>query len=190
MQLCLGQPTGQWYRDLAASLGVPVSLVIGTGIDTTQPFGLDPRNPFPDALVLDAGEQATAAQAISAFNNTIALVASANNAALVDMNGFFNTVKTSGVTVDGETFTTAYIAGGLFSLDGVHPSSKGYGIVANQYIKAMNASFGMHVPYVNINSLPGIPTVQVLSKSASEKSIPVIPYSAWKSFNALWGAGF
>ena len=32
------------------------------GIDTTKPFGFHPQNPFPDALVLDAGEQATAAQ--------------------------------------------------------------------------------------------------------------------------------
>ena len=138
-------------------------------------------------LVLDAGEQVTAATAISSFNATIAEVAAGNGAAVVDMNGFFNTVKTSGVTVNGETFTTAYIAGGLFSLDGVHPSSKGYGIVANEYIKTMNASFGMHVPLVNINSLPGIPTVQSLSKSASDKNIPVIPYSAWKSFERFGG---
>ena len=104
------------------------------------------------------------------------------------MNSFFNKVKASGVVVDGETFTTAYIAGGLFSLDGVHPSSKGEGIVADQFIKTMNASFGMHVPYVDINSLPGIPTPP-LSKLAGDKNIPIIPYSAWRGFNALWGSG-
>jgi lysophospholipase L1-like esterase len=189
----LGQPTGQWYHDLAAATGFPFAALYASysaaGIDTTQPFGLDPRNPFPDALVLDAGEQAIAAAAITSFNATIASVAAANGAAVVDMNGFFNTIKTSGLEVDGETFTTAYIAGNLFSLDGVHPSSKGYGIVANEYIKTMNASFGMHVPLVNINSLPGIPTVQSLSKLAGDKNIPVIPYSAWKSFDALWGSG-
>ena len=186
----IGQSTGQWYHDLAAALGLPFAAVFANyqaaGIDTTQPFGLVPTNPFPDALVLDAGEQATAATAISAFNATIAEVAAGNGAAVVDMNGFFNMIKTSGLVVDGETFTTAYIAGNLFSLDGVHPSSKGYGIVANEYIKTMNASFGMHVPLVSINSLPGIPTVQSLSKSAGDKNIPVIPYSAWKSFDALW----
>jgi lysophospholipase L1-like esterase len=187
----LGQPTGQWYHDLAAALGLPFAAVYANyqaaGIDTTQPFGLDPRNPFPDALVLDAGEQAIAAAAITSFNATIASVAAANGAAVVDMNGFFNTIKTSGLIVDGETFTTAYIAGNLFSLDGVHPSSKGYGIVANEYIKTMNASFGMHVPLVSINSLPGIPTPP-LSKLAGDKNIPIIPYRAWKSFDALWGS--
>ena len=185
----LGQPTGQWYRDLAASLGYPVAAVMGAGIDTTKPFGFHPQNPFPDALVLDAGEQTTAAQAITSFNNTIASVAAANGAAVVDMNGFFNMIKASGLTVNGETFTTAYIAGNLFSLDGVHPTSKGYGIIANQYIKTMNATFGMHVPYVNINTLPGIPTPS-LNKFSSDKTIPSIPYSAWKGFDALWHSGF
>jgi lysophospholipase L1-like esterase len=190
----LGYPTGQWYRDLAAYLGIPVAALYPTyqaaGIDTTKPFGFHPQNPFPDALVLDAGEQATAAQSISDFNTTIAGVAQSNNATVVDMNGFFAKVKASGVVVDGETFTTAYIAGNLFSLDGVHPSSKGEGIVANQFIKTMNASFGMHVPYVNINLLPGIPTTNALSKLATYKNIPIIPYNAWKGFNALWGSGF
>ena len=93
------------------------------------------------------------------------------------------------MTVNGETFKTDYVSGGLFSLDGVHPTSKGYGILANQYIKTMNASFGMHVPYVNINNLPGLPTVQQLGK-LGDKNIPIIPYSAWKGFNALWGSGF
>ncbi|HTX19255.1 MAG TPA: SGNH/GDSL hydrolase family protein [Bacteroidota bacterium] len=186
----LGHPTGQWYRDVAASFNppVPVSAVIGAGIDTTMPFGFHPQNPIPDALVLDADEQATAAQSTSDFNATIASVAAAAGAAVVDMNGFFNSVKASGVNVDGEIFTTEFISGGLFSLDGVHPSSKGYGIVANQYIKTMNSAFGMHVPYVNINSLPGIPIP--LGRIAAKRYIATIPYSAWKSFDALWNGGF
>ncbi len=189
----LGQQTGQWYRDLAASQGIPFAALYGSykaaGIDTTKPFGFHPQNPFPDALVLDSAEQATTEQAISAFNSTIAATAAANNAAVVDFNAFFNNVKLYGVTVNGETFKTDYVSGGLFSLDGVHPTSKGYGILANQYIKTMNASFGMHVPYVNINNLPGLPTVQVLGKSAGDKNLSAIPYKAWKNFNTLWQSG-
>ncbi|MGA7159424.1 MAG: SGNH/GDSL hydrolase family protein [Bacteroidota bacterium] len=177
----LGYPTGQWYRDN----GYPS---LPAGIDTTKPFGFHPQNPFPDALVLDSAEQATTEQAISDFNNTISASATQFNAAVVDFNGFFNSVKQYGVTVNGETFKTDYVSGGLFSLDGVHPTSKGYGILANQYIKTMNAKFGMHVPYVNINTLPGLPTVHPLSKAEVE-NVPIIPYRAWKSFNALWQSG-
>ncbi|HTR82501.1 MAG TPA: SGNH/GDSL hydrolase family protein [Bacteroidota bacterium] len=177
----LGHPTGKWYTDNHYP-------AIPAGIDTTMPFGFHPLNPFPDALVLDANEQAVTEQSIADFNGTIASVAAANGAVVVDVNSFFNMVKASGYIADGETFTTAYISGGLFSLDGVHPSSKGYGIVANQFIKAMNSDFGMHVPYVDINTLPGIPAP--LGKYAAERIGPIIPYNAWKSFDALWGSGF
>ena len=45
----LGQPTGKFYRDFHFP-ALPV------GIDTTQPFGFHPQNPFPNAFVLDADE--------------------------------------------------------------------------------------------------------------------------------------
>ncbi len=67
----LGQPTGKWYRDVAASLGVPVAAVIPAGVDTTKPFGFHPQNPWPDALTLDQGEQSIVRNAVSAYNSTI-----------------------------------------------------------------------------------------------------------------------
>jgi hypothetical protein len=137
-------------------------------------------------LVLDAGEQQTAADAVAAFNATIASVAAANGCAVADMNAFFTMIKTQGgIVANGETFTADYVSGGLFSLDGVHPSSKGAGIVANKFIETMNVKFGMNVPYVDINTLPGIPAP--LSKAMAGKSIPVIPSSAFRSLDMLWG---
>ncbi len=49
----------------------------------------------------------------------------ANGAAVVDFYTFFNNVAANGYSLAGETYTTAYVEGGLFSLDGVHPSSRG-----------------------------------------------------------------
>lgn len=126
------------------------------GIDSTQPFGLHPANPFPNAYVLDSLEQTIAAAAVANFNQTIATVAAANGAKLVDFNGFFNDVASHGVVVAGQTMTTAYITGGLFSLDGVHPSSRGYGVVANKWIEVLNREFGASVPAVDVPSIPGI----------------------------------
>jgi hypothetical protein len=113
-------------------------------------------------------------------------VAAANGCAVADMNAFFTMIKTQGgIVANGETFTADYVSGGLFSLDGVHPSSKGAGIVANKFIETMNVKFGMNVPYVDINTLPGIPAP--LSKAMAGKSIPVIPSSAFRSLDMLWG---
>ncbi|MGA3245298.1 MAG: SGNH/GDSL hydrolase family protein [Bacteroidota bacterium] len=178
----LGQPTGLFYR----ANGIPYATVHALGIDTTQPFGLHPQNPWPNALVLDATEQTNCTNAINAFNATIASVAAANGAAVVDFFAFFNNVAANGYSLAGETYTTAYIEGGLFSLDGVHPSSRGYGIVANEYIKVMNAKFGMSIPLVDISQIPGIPAP--LGKISSQNGLPVLPLDALKDFQRMFGA--
>lgn len=176
--LLVGQPTGRWYRDNKYP-------ALPSGIDTTKPFGLHPQNPWPNALVLDVDEQATAKQAVTDFNSTIASVAAAKGAVLVDIYSFFNKVKAQGFQIQGETYTTAYVSGGLFSLDGVHPSSRGYGIVANEFIKVMNSGFGMSIPFVDISQIPGIPAP--LAKSLADKTtMPYIPFNAFGNFDKLF----
>jgi lysophospholipase L1-like esterase len=174
----LGQPSGLWYR----ANKYPA---LPTGIDTTKPFGLYPQNPWPNALVLDVDEQTSCTNAISAFNSTIATVAAANGAVVVDFFTFFNNVAKSGYAIAGETYTTAYVSGGLFSLDGVHPSSRGSGIMANEYIKAMNSKFGMSIPLVDISQIPGIPAP--LGKISSQDGLPVLPADAFKDFQRMFG---
>lgn len=177
----LGQPTGLFYR----ANGIPYAVVHALGIDTTKPFGFHPQNPWPNALVLDADEQNACTAAITAFNATIASVAAANGAAVVDFFTFFNNVARNGYSIAGEDYTTAYIEGGLFSLDGVHPSSRGYGIVANEYIKVMNSKFGMSIPLVDISQIPGIPAP--LGKISSQNGLPVLPADALKYFQRMFG---
>ena len=174
----LGHPTGRWYTDHAYSALPP-------GIDTTKPFGLHPQNPWPDALVLDLGEQATAGTAVTNFNGIIASVASGNKAIVVDMNAFFNGVKANGYRTSGLVFTADYISGGLFSFDGVHPSDQGAGVIANQFILAMNRGYGWSVPLVDVSALPSL-TVP-LSKGA--RLSPEIPAGAFGDLEMLWGGG-
>jgi lysophospholipase L1-like esterase len=171
----LGTPTGKWYRDK----GIPVV----APIDTTKPFGFHPQNPWPDALTLDASEQTVAGDAVNAFNSTIATVAAAKGAALVDINGFFKSVKSNTLTIQGVKYTADYVSGGMFSLDGVHPSSRGAGIVANEFLKAINAKFGSSIPYVDVNAIPGIPAP--VAKAAS--GMPQIPPEAFNTLEMLYG---
>ncbi len=174
----LGRPTGQWYKDKKYP-GLP------PGIDTTKPFGFDPRNPWPDALVLDITEQATASAAVSAFNATIVSVGASKGAAVVDINGFFKGIKANGLSFAGDNFTTDYVSGGLFSLDGVHPSSKGAAIVANEFIRVMNVSFSMNVPYSDVSKAPGIPAP--LAKYANGAIIPTISFEAMRNLVSVMG---
>lgn len=188
----LTKPTGLWYRDVATLKGITVAqlLALMPKIDTTKQFGLDPRNPFPNALILDSTEQALTTNAILAYNTIIKSVAAAKGAYVVDFYSIFNNIKANGYATPGETYTADYISGGLFSLDGVHPTSRGYGVVANEFIKAINANLpGASIPYVDISTLPGIP--YGLGKFAGGgKYLPSIPLGAWESFDRLWDARF
>jgi len=147
----LGLPTGKFYTDN----GFPA---LPLGIDTTQAFGFHPQNPFPDAFVLDPAEITIAKNAVDAFNGIISLEAGSRDIAVVDFNTFLRNLLTSPISVAGiGVFTSSFITGGTFSYDGVHPSSRGYGIIANEWIKVINQKFGANVPLVNLNSLPGMP---------------------------------
>lgn len=61
-----------------------------------------------------------------------------------------------GITVDGVTLSPDFRPNGVFSTDGVHPNPRGYGIVVNLIIEALNASKGSTIPTMNILGLRGI----------------------------------
>ena len=156
----LGQTTGKWYRDLAVKLGMDVSTLLASmpAIDTLNaPFGFHPHNPWPDALVLDADEIAVAQTATESFNDAIEAQATANGFALFDANAFLAEVAVSGYNPGAglPTLTADYILGGLFSLDGVHPSNMGYAVVANQLIEALNEEFDTDIQKVNLRDVSG-----------------------------------
>ncbi|MDH7514521.1 MAG: SGNH/GDSL hydrolase family protein [Bacteroidota bacterium] len=170
----IGLPTGKWYRDLAEKLKEPLVNVIPSRIDTTKPFGLDPRNPWPDALVLDIQELTSVSSAIQAYNASIeGAINRLNNKpgqpniALVNIRRLFNEAADRGITIAGETFTTQFISGGLFSFDGIHPSSKGQAIIANEFIRTMNETYGANIAQVDVSKIPGLPVP--LAKNARRK---------------------
>ncbi|PJA97043.1 MAG: hypothetical protein CO129_03220 [Ignavibacteriales bacterium CG_4_9_14_3_um_filter_34_10] len=148
----IGQATDKFYTDN----GIPIP----AGIDVTKPFGLHPQNPWPNAFILDLDEQANVSAAVSSFNSTIQSVATANGWGVVDINKIFQAIKdkeaTTGPTYyDGVPFSTTFLSGNLFSLDGVHPTSQGYAVVANEFIKVINTKFGGKLPLINVSTIPG-----------------------------------
>ncbi|MFA6025836.1 MAG: SGNH/GDSL hydrolase family protein [Ignavibacteriaceae bacterium] len=155
----LGQPTGAWYRYIAESKGLPLAAVLASiaGLDTTKPFGFHPQNPFPDALTLDADEITTAKTATANFNASIDSLARNRGFAMVNINTFFNQIRardySGGSYYGGIKFTTGYISGGLFSLDGVHPSNHGHAIIANEFIKVINSKWGGSIPLVDVAAI-------------------------------------
>ncbi|WP_273568341.1 G-D-S-L family lipolytic protein [Maribacter halichondriae] len=98
--------------------------------------------PLVDKWVLLPTEQAEIKTAIDSFNATIATAASGAGLAFVDANTLLQQLAAGGVTDGDFTLTANLVTGGGFSLDGVHPTARGYALIANQFMKAIDATYG------------------------------------------------
>jgi lysophospholipase L1-like esterase len=166
----LGDMTGKYYTDN----GIPVP----PGVDITKPFGLTPENPFPNNLVLDQTEIAAYQMLNSAYNSIISGLANSYGYSVINWDNLFNQLALSGgLTVNGINFSATYVSGNFFSLDGIHPTSQGYGIIANEFIKAINSKYGAQIPVVNVSTIPGS-LVFKDQISMGKYGIPDIPHGA------------
>jgi hypothetical protein len=153
--------------------------------DSLKLAGWGSKKPIPNQYVLDSVEVAAAKSTVASFNSSIRSIAGAHNAVLVDINGLLSTIAASSVSYAGQVLTADYVKGGVFSLDGVHPTSKGQGLIANEFIRVMNSRIGTNIPYVDIGTLPGIPAP--LSKyEFGGKQVPYFPPDALKALQLQW----
>jgi hypothetical protein len=153
---------------LAGILSLPVPLVEeGLGLksgDMVTPYAFEliqalgsSLTPLPDMVsqgpvVIRAAEISTIRAAVMKYNAIIASEAVTNHATLVDIYSLFKDLAANGVVVGGQKLTTGFM-GGLFSLDGIHPTNTGYAIIANEFIKTINRSLAAAIPPVSIEQV-------------------------------------
>ncbi len=137
---------------------LPTGSKIGTLADPNDPnsaFGIGA--PLVDGDVLSEAEVAAVVAARDAYNASIKAVADAeSNFAFVDVASVMNELNTSGLDYGNGSVTATYASGGAFSLDGLHPSGRGYAIVANEVRDAINSTFGANVHAVDPGAFPTI----------------------------------
>jgi len=135
---------------LPAQQGLLTPANFANGLGFVNPTTFQPL-PFPDWAILDEAEVNLVRNSTNAFNAKIRAAAQAKGLAVVEADALFNEIIRTG-RIDGVAVTTAFVSGGLFSLDGVHLTPRGNAIVANQFIKAINAKYGSSVPRIDINA--------------------------------------
>ncbi len=113
--------------------------------------------PLGDESVLTVNEQMIINTARNAYNATIQSVAQAYGLAFVDVNQVLQQSQ-SGIPFDAGVLTSDFITGGAFSLDAVHLTPRGYALVANETIKAINETYGSNLPMVNLGDYRTIVT--------------------------------
>ncbi|WP_420151844.1 SGNH/GDSL hydrolase family protein [Spirosoma sp.] len=113
-------------------------------------YAIDLTNPLPTQYVLDAGEVATLNTRVAEFNTILKTQADAKGLAYVDPNTFLSQIASAnGLSQNGITYSSAFLVGGVFSMDGIHLTPAGYALVSNEIIKSINAKYGSTIPQVN-----------------------------------------
>lgn len=136
----LGIPS---YRMATAEdlLVLPSASFIGTLVNNDPSKVNGVSVPLEDKWVLIPGEQSAIQMATAAFNQTIDAVATQYNMPVVDANSLLGELKT-GIEFDEFGLNSNLVFGGAISLDGVHPTARGYAYIANQFLKKIDEAYG------------------------------------------------
>lgn len=137
----LRQTTSADYIVLSSN-GISVQAHLGAGNGT--------QFPLQDRWVLSKNEVAEVKTATDAYNAKIKSVATARGLAFVDTNALMTQIANGGLSANGFTVTGVFITGGGFSTDGVHPSPRGYALIANKFIEAINTTYGSNLKGVSL----------------------------------------
>ncbi|MGB3149803.1 MAG: G-D-S-L family lipolytic protein, partial [Maribacter sp.] len=137
---------------------LPARSFIGSLADPDNPTSINGvAIPLADRWVLTPEEQLSVNTALTAYNANISALAAQYDIAFVDANAFLKTIAENGVQLlDGSTVTATYATGGGFSLDGVHPSPRGYALLANLFVESINTKYGSNLPGVNPLDFTGL----------------------------------
>ncbi len=133
------------------------SLAVGTGFPVGGYNYLNPAapgngRPLLDSQVLDDAEQTTINNTTFSMNAALdSLVANRPWTTLVDFHTLLSDIKANGVTLGATTYTTDFVTGGLFSLDGVHPNDLAHAVMCNALIDAVNARWGSTIPHLVVS---------------------------------------
>jgi hypothetical protein len=130
-------------------------LILLTASDSLG-VGQGTKRPLDNKYVLDSIELKALSQATTAYNTFIRNQASSRKLALFDAEEVLKQVKAGTYNFDGLGITADFITGGVFSLDGVHPTARGYALIANEMIKAINTQYVTSLSPVNGGDYVGV----------------------------------
>ncbi|GEC79612.1 SGNH/GDSL hydrolase family protein [Flavobacterium aquatile] len=147
-------PTDLICLSASARIGQTPSVAVD-GVASPSPLlsQLGVTFPLPDRYVLLPSEVDEIKIATDAYNLTIENAATENGLAFVDAKTIMDQLgSASGISANGFNLTSAFVTGGAFSLDGVHPSPRGYALIANKFIEAINAKYGSNLKGVDLGN--------------------------------------
>jgi len=173
-------PNGPLPANSLVTLAASPLLLKGDGIPTA--LGGTGRG-LPDEVILDLNEVAVIRERVGQYNQVIATICQAAGIPVLDINAFFTDVAVNGRMVGGVSLTSAYLSGGLFGYDGVHPTDLGYALIANEWIRLIN-SRGGQLEEVNLGPYLGVTPAPAAATSSRARGVVAGGRAPWTAFTA------
>jgi hypothetical protein len=131
---------------------LPNKIDIDNLLEDNGSKGLDFENPILDEDVIGIEER----WSVKTYNTWIERLAADNKLPIVNLYGLYEKIiKGEYITDDGIKVNGAYPEGNFFSSDGINPTAFGQAIIANEYIKVINKTYGSKIPFVITKSYIG-----------------------------------
>lgn len=144
---------------LQAGFGIPCAILA-----PNDPKQANCNKPLPDNLTINPSTGAispgvvltptelTAIRArTSEINTALVTKGQAAGYKVFDVGALFSDIVAHGRTFGGITIGTPFLSGGFFGYDGVHPTSIGYAIFADELIQFINSTYGNNLPRVDMS---------------------------------------
>ena len=136
-------------------------VLVNVPIDSLLQAGWGTFTPIPDEYILDELEAMEATNQITTYNEAIKQAADITEKVyMFDVNALFTRIRQNGYQFGGITFTDEYRDGDVFSFDGLHLSPRGQGILTNEVLAFLEATFAARLPEVALTQLPSMTALQ------------------------------
>ncbi len=130
-------------------------LVLLTAMQGMTANGWGSSVPLAPEYYLNLEQVSMIKESTGDYNSVIEQLTGSAGLAHVDVASLLRAAET-GIYFDAIAFNTQFVSGGLFSLDGVHLTARGYAIVANEFIAEINRAYNASIPKVAVGNFPGI----------------------------------
>ncbi len=164
----IGPILGIGPGDHVTAVGIPLVTAILTG---------EAPPPLPPNVVLTAEETGQLRLRVAQMNGFIDVVAAQLGIPVVDANGILNDIDQNGVMVGGRLLTTDFL-GGIFTLDGVHPTNTAHALTANAFIERINEFYGLAIPPVDVAAVAARDPLVLPASAGTPSARTIMPMSA------------
>ena len=124
-------------------LVLPSASFIGTLADPNNPTSVNGVGvPLADKWVVTETELAQIITATDAMNASVEAAAQNYGIAYINLQPILAQAASTGIVFDDYNMDTRLVFGGLISLDGIHLTARGYALMANSFLDAIDTTYG------------------------------------------------